>query len=132
MLTKVLHKAWQKQTALGKADNEEANINNYKRIKYLFDKILIYSLKSIDLVQETIIIELSFRNSYCRTSIFIKTGNRYHCITIPCAKELFQLGIITIGVPPGLLITAQVINAIVAELIGCGKTFKSDSDDSVH
>lgn len=51
--------------------------------------------------------------------------------TLSGAKELFRLGIVTICVPLGSLILAQIISAIVAELIGCGEAFKLDGGDSV-
>lgn len=51
--------------------------------------------------------------------------------TLSGAKELFRLGIVTICVPLGSLILAQIISAIVAELIGCSEAFKLDGGDSV-
>ena len=51
--------------------------------------------------------------------------------TIDGAKALFRLGIITICVPLGSLILAQIISSIVAELIGCGEAFKPAGGDFV-
>lgn len=51
--------------------------------------------------------------------------------TFDGAKELFRLGIITICVPLGSMIMAQIISSIVAEFIGCGEAFKLEGGDSV-
>lgn len=51
--------------------------------------------------------------------------------TFSGAKELFRLGILTICVPLGSLIAAQIISAILAALLGCGEAFQLDSVDSV-
>lgn len=40
------------------------------------------------------------------------------------AKELLRLGILTICVPLGTQILAQIVSAILAELLACGETFK--------
>ena len=47
------------------------------------------------------------------------------------AKELLRLGIITISVPLGTLILAQIVSDVIAELIQCGEAFKLDGGDSV-
>ena len=47
------------------------------------------------------------------------------------AKELLRLGILTICVPLGCLIFAQIFSSILAELIGCGEALKLDGDGSV-
>ena len=47
------------------------------------------------------------------------------------AKELFRLGVLTICVPLGALILAQIVSGVVAEFIGCGEAFKLDGGDSV-
>ncbi len=51
--------------------------------------------------------------------------------TISGAKELFRLGIITICVPLGTSIFAQIISAIVAEFVNCGDAFKAEDSSSV-
>lgn len=47
------------------------------------------------------------------------------------AKELLRLGILTICVPLGTLILAQIVSGVIAEIIGCGEVFKLDGDGSV-
>lgn len=47
------------------------------------------------------------------------------------AKELLRLGILTITVPLGTLILAQIISGVIAEFIQCGETFRLDGGDSV-
>lgn len=47
------------------------------------------------------------------------------------AKELLRLGILTICVPLGALIIAQIVSGVIAEIIGCGEAFKLDGGDSV-
>ncbi len=51
--------------------------------------------------------------------------------TVGGAKELLHLGIITICVPLGAMILAQIISSIVTEFIGCGDAFKLEGGDSV-
>ncbi len=51
--------------------------------------------------------------------------------TLAGANELLRLGIITICVPLGSLILAQIVSSIVAEFIGCGEAFKIEGGDSV-
>lgn len=51
--------------------------------------------------------------------------------TLPGAKELLRLGVVTISVPLGTLILAQIASGVLAELIGCGEAFKLDGGDSV-
>lgn len=51
--------------------------------------------------------------------------------TLDGARELLRLGILTVCVPLGALILAQIASAIVTELVGCGETFKLDGIDSV-
>lgn len=72
-------------------------------------------------------------------AVTAKFGERYFSheltagtpFTIGGAKELFRLGIITICVPLGTQIVAQIISSIVAEFIGCGEAFKIEDGDSV-
>ncbi len=72
-------------------------------------------------------------------AVTAKFGERYFSheltagtpFTIDGARELFRLGIITICVPLGSMIMAQIISSIVAELIGCGEAFKIEGGDSV-
>lgn len=47
------------------------------------------------------------------------------------AKELLRLGIITISVPLGTLILAQIISGVIAEFLQCGEAFNLDGGDSV-
>lgn len=47
------------------------------------------------------------------------------------ASELFRLGILTICVPLGTLILAQIVSGLVAEIIGCGAAFNPEGGDSV-
>lgn len=42
-----------------------------------------------------------------------------------------RLGILTICVPLGTLIVAQIVSSIMAAWLGCGETFKLDEGDSV-
>lgn len=51
--------------------------------------------------------------------------------TLNGAKELLRLGILTICVPLGALISAQIISSIVAEFIGSKMAFNPDGGDSV-
>lgn len=51
--------------------------------------------------------------------------------TLDGAGELLRLGILTVCVPLGALLMAQIASAIVAELVGCGETFKLEGGDSV-
>lgn len=51
--------------------------------------------------------------------------------TFSGAKELLRLGIITICVPLGSLIVAQIISGILAGFLNCGEAFQLDSVDSV-
>lgn len=51
--------------------------------------------------------------------------------TLDGAGELLRLGILTVCVPLGALILAQIASAIVAEMVGCGETFKLEGGDSV-
>lgn len=51
--------------------------------------------------------------------------------TVFGAKKLMNLGIVTICVPLGTMILAQIISSIVAEFAGCGEIFKLDGGDSV-
>lgn len=51
--------------------------------------------------------------------------------TLSGAKELFRLGILTICVPLGTLIAAQIISGILAGFLDCGDAFQPDSADSV-
>lgn len=51
--------------------------------------------------------------------------------TLNGAKELLRLGILTISVPLGALILAQIVSGVIAEFIGCGEAFKLDGGDSV-
>lgn len=51
--------------------------------------------------------------------------------TLSGAKELLRLGILTICVPLGTLIVAQIVSSIMAAWLGCGETFKLDEGDSV-
>lgn len=72
-------------------------------------------------------------------TVTAKFGERYFShelaagtpFTMDGAKELFRLGIITICVPLGTTILAQIISSIVAEFIGCGDAFKAEDCDSV-
>lgn len=47
------------------------------------------------------------------------------------ARELFRLGILTICIPLGTLIAAQIVSAILAALLGCGEVLHLDNGDSV-
>ncbi len=51
--------------------------------------------------------------------------------TVSGAGELQRLGILTICVPLGALILAQIVSGVMAELIGCGEAFKLEGGDSV-
>lgn len=51
--------------------------------------------------------------------------------TLSGAKELFRLGVITICVPLGSLMVAQIVSGILAGFLDCGDTFQTDSVDSV-
>lgn len=51
--------------------------------------------------------------------------------SLPEAKELLRLGILTITVPLGTQILSQIASGILAELIGCGDAFHLDNDGSV-
>lgn len=51
--------------------------------------------------------------------------------TISGAKELLRLGIITISVPLGALILAQIVSGVIAEFVQCGDVFKLEGGDSV-
>lgn len=52
--------------------------------------------------------------------------------TFSGAKELMRLGIITLAVPLGTVILAQIISGVMAEIIGCGEAFKTDGGDSIE
>lgn len=47
------------------------------------------------------------------------------------AKELLRLGILTICVPLGALIFAQIVSGVIAGILGCSDVFKLDGGDSV-
>lgn len=47
------------------------------------------------------------------------------------AKELKRLGILTICVPLGALILAQIVSGVIAGFIDCGEAFNMDGGDSV-
>lgn len=47
------------------------------------------------------------------------------------AKELLQLGIVTICVPLGTQILAQIVSSVIAEILHCGGAFKADNGGSV-
>lgn len=51
--------------------------------------------------------------------------------TLEGAKELLRLGIITISVPLGALILAQIVSDIIAEFIKCEESFKLEDGGSV-
>lgn len=51
--------------------------------------------------------------------------------TLAGARELLRLGIVTISVPMGSSILAQIGSSIAAELLGCGEAFELDSGESV-
>lgn len=51
--------------------------------------------------------------------------------TVSGAKELLRLGIITISVPLGALILAQIVSGVIAEFMQCGDVFKLEGGDSV-
>lgn len=51
--------------------------------------------------------------------------------TFDGARELMRLGIITVCVPLGALILAQIVSGVVAEFAGSGEAFKLDGGDSV-
>ena len=51
--------------------------------------------------------------------------------TLNGAKELLRLGILTICVPLGTLILAQIVSGVIAEFVGCGEAFKLPDSDSV-
>lgn len=51
--------------------------------------------------------------------------------TLAVAKELLRLGIITICVPLGTQILAQIVSEIIAEIIHCGEGWKTNGSDSV-
>lgn len=51
--------------------------------------------------------------------------------TLAVAKELLRLGIVTICVPLGTGILAQIVSEILSELIHCGEAFKAYHDGSV-
>lgn len=51
--------------------------------------------------------------------------------TLAGAKELLRLGIITICVPLGALLLAQIVSGVMAEIIGCGEMLQLDGGDSV-
>lgn len=51
--------------------------------------------------------------------------------TLNGAKELLRLGILTICVPLGTLILAQIVSGVIAEFVCCGEAFKLADSDSV-
>lgn len=51
--------------------------------------------------------------------------------TFTGAKELLQLGIVTICVPLGTQILAQIVSEIIAEIIHCSEAWKPDNGGSV-
>lgn len=51
--------------------------------------------------------------------------------TLSGAKELMRLGIITICVPLGTLILAQIVSGVIAGFLQCGEAFKLEGGDSV-
>lgn len=58
----------------------------------------------------------------------LAAGNPF---TLAGAKELFRLGILTLCVPLGALILAQIVSGVAAELIGAGEALNLDGGDSV-
>lgn len=65
--------------------------------------------------------ELYFQHEYAAGTPFTASG----------VKELLRLGILTICVPLGAIILAQIVSGVMAELIGCGEAFKLEGGDSV-
>lgn len=51
--------------------------------------------------------------------------------TLDGAKELLRLGIITICVPLGTQIIAEIVSGILAAILHCGEAFKMSADGSV-
>lgn len=51
--------------------------------------------------------------------------------TMEGAKELLRLGIITISVPLGTLILAQIASAVIAGFLECGNVFDLEGGDSI-
>lgn len=47
------------------------------------------------------------------------------------AKELLNLGILTVCLPLGTMILAQIVSGVIAEFVGCGEAFNLDGGDSV-
>lgn len=67
-----------------------------------------------------------FAESYFKNELTAETP-----FTFSGAKELMRLGILTICVPLGALILAQIASGIAAEFIGCGEALKLDGGDSI-
>lgn len=65
--------------------------------------------------------EMYFTNELAEGTPFTTSG----------AKELLRLGILTISVPLGTLILAQIVSAVIAAFLQCGETFKLEGGDSV-
>lgn len=67
-----------------------------------------------------------FSRSYFRHQLLAGTP-----FTRDGAGELLRLGILTICIPLGTFLLAQIVSAVIAEIIGCGEAFKLEGGDSV-